>query len=80
MGLALIQVALLVATGVIVEAGPLYFVSTCLGTSLVLAKTVKSVNLEDPKDCTWWFKKGPLFAAISMGAGFGAEYVMRLYR
>ena len=77
--LALAQIALLVCAGVAFEASALYFVCTCLGTSLVLAKTVNLVDLEDPKDCTWWFKKGPLYAAVCIGGGFLAEYVLRYY-
>ena len=79
-GVALVQVALLVCTGVAFEASALYFVCTCLGTSLVLAKTVNCVDLEDPKDCTWWFKKGPLYAAICISSGFLAEYALRCYQ
>ena len=38
MGAASTQIALLCCTGVAVEANALYFISTCLGTTLILEK------------------------------------------
>ena len=41
---------------------------------------VRSVKLDDPKDCLWWFKNGCFYTGIVIGSGFFAEYVIRLNR
>ena len=77
-GAASIQIALLCYTGVATEATAVYFASTCFGTALVLATMVARVNLNQPKDCIWWFKKGCFFTGCIIGSGFIGEYTIRI--
>ena len=76
----LTQIALLCCTGVAIGATALYFISTCLATTLILGTMVKSVNLNDPKDCIWWFKKGCFYTGVTISSGFIGEYILRAIR
>ena len=73
----LTQVALLCYTGVKMQATPVFFMSSCAGTALTLGKMVTSVDLGDPKDCLWWFKKGCICTGLIISSGFIGEYVIR---
>lgn len=75
--MALLQVALLVATGTLIEAGPLYFVGTVGGTAASLSYMLWSVDLTKPEDCWWWFRDGHWFVGCSITAGFLMEYWSR---
>ncbi len=79
-GAALIQVALLCCAGITAEATPVYFVSTCFGTALVLGTMVVKVDLDQPKDCIWWFKNGCFFTGCITASGFVGEYLVRIAR
>lgn len=79
-GAASIQIALLCCAGVATEATAVYFVGTCFGTALVLGTMVARVDLNQPKDCIWWFKKGCLFNGFITGSGFIGEYMARMNR
>ena len=73
-----IQVGLLYYTGVVMQATPMFFVSSCAGTAIILGKMVTSVNLDDPNDCLWWFKKGCIYTGLIISSGFVGEYVVRM--
>ncbi len=77
MAAALVQIALLCCTGVAMEASLGFFVCTCLGATLMLGAMVRTVNLDDPKDCIWWFKKGCFYTGAVISSGFILEYVVR---
>ena len=77
-GAASIQIALLCCAGVAIEATAIYFASTCFGTALVLGTMVARVDLSQPKDCIWWFKKGCLITGCIIGSGFVGEYAIRI--
>ena len=71
------QVALLCVTGAVMQAAPMFFVGSCAGTAIILGKMVTSVDLADPKDCLWWFKKGCIYTGIIISSGFVGEYIIR---
>ena len=71
------QIVLLCFTGIFMEATWTYFGSTCLGTTLILGTMIRSVNLNDPKDCIWWFKNGCFSTGVTIASGFLIEYVVR---
>lgn len=72
------QIALLCCAGITIEATLMYFVSTCFGTALVLGTMVTRVDLNQPNDCIWWFKKGCFFTGVIIACGFIGEYIARL--
>ncbi len=79
MGAALMQIALLCLTGVVMKASAVYFLCACLGGSLMLGAMVGSVRLSDPKDCLWWFKSGCLYTGVIIACGFLGEYCLRRF-
>ena len=74
---AVTQVALLCVTGVVMQAAPMFFVGSCAGTAIILGKMVTSVDLGDPKDCLWWFKRGCIYTGFVISSGFVGEYILR---
>ena len=79
-GAALAQVTLLCCTGWLIGATAVYFVTTCLGTGLMLGRMVSRVDLDDPRDCFWWFTKGCFFTGATISSGFVAEYFLSTSR
>ncbi len=77
--MASVQVALLLATGYLIGASPLYYTAACGGTTLSLTYMLASVDLKKPEDCWWWFRDGHWFVGTSVTAGFLAEYLNRRY-
>ena len=76
-GAASIQIALLCYTGVATGATAVYFVDTCFGTALVLGTMVIRVDLNQPNDCIWWFRKGAILTGLITGSGFIGDYMAR---
>ncbi|KAI9872127.1 MAG: Para-hydroxybenzoate--polyprenyltransferase, mitochondrial precursor (PHB:polyprenyltransferase) [Pleopsidium flavum] len=77
-GLAVLQVGLLAAAGMVVGAGPVFFVGGCGGAAGTLGLMVWRVKLGDVRDCWWWFRWGCWFTGGAVVVGLGGEYVMRL--
>ena len=71
------QLALLCYTGAAMGATIVFYLGSCAGAASVLAKMVTSVDLSDPKDCLWWFKKGCIYTGLMISSGFIGEYVTR---
>ncbi|KAF4631296.1 hypothetical protein G7Y89_g6830 [Cudoniella acicularis] len=76
-GLAVTQVGLLAAAGVVAGAGPVFFIGSCGGAAVTLAIMIKRVNLESVKDCWWWFVNGCWLTGGVISAGLGAEYLVQ---
>ena len=68
--LAILQVALLVCTGWLIGATPLYFTCSCLGVAISLGVMVGKVDLRQPSECWWWFSNGTWFVGGSIVVGF----------
>ena len=77
-GLAVAQVSLLTATGVLTGAGPVYFAGTCGSAAASLAIMISKVDLEKPSDCSWWFVNGTWFVGLGVAGGLFGEYIGRL--
>lgn len=76
-GLAAVQVAFLTAAGVAAGAGPAFFVGSCGGGALTLAYMIKKVNLQNVKDCWWWFVNGCLLTGGAISAGLAVDYAIK---
>ena len=77
-GLAIAQVAMLVATGAFSDLGPLYYITSCGCTAASLAVMIRRVDLSKPSDCMWWFKNGAWFVGGSITTGLLGDYLQRL--
>lgn len=75
-GLAMIQVCSLLLVGIVAEAGLSYYagVSVVLG---LLSVVIRSVALNDPKSCAWWFQRGCHFVDAAFLCCFFGQYVGR---
>lgn len=73
----LTQVALLCYTGKAIGATIVFYLGSCAGAASILLKMVTSVDLSDPEDCLWWFRKGCIYTGLMISSGFIGEYVTR---
>ena len=64
--------------GVAIGAAEVYYIGTCVGTSVILLAEVTLVDLTSPKNCFWWFKNGCLYTAVMINSGFLEDYIVRL--
>ena len=71
------QVGLLVTAGYFAGAGPIFFVGSCGGAALTLATMIRRVNLQDVKDCWWWFVNGALITGGVISFGLLGDYADR---
>lgn len=71
------QVGLLVTAGYVAGAGPVFFVGSCGGAALTLATMIRRVNLQDVKDCWWWFVNGALLTGGVISFGLLGDYTHR---
>ncbi|KAJ8070661.1 hypothetical protein OCU04_001032 [Sclerotinia nivalis] len=74
--LSIIQVALLVMTGVLIDATLVLFVGVA-STAVLLLRMAWNVDLGDPRSCWWWFKYGSLLVGGSLTMSFQGEYLAR---
>ncbi|EAW10060.1 putative para-hydroxybenzoate-polyprenyltransferase Coq2 [Aspergillus clavatus NRRL 1] len=77
-GLAVVQVALLATAGVASGAGPVFFVGSCGSAALSLGVMIWKVQLENVKDCWWWFKNGCLLTGGGITLGMFLEYMAHI--
>ncbi|KAK2782468.1 Para-hydroxybenzoate--polyprenyltransferase, mitochondrial precursor (PHB:polyprenyltransferase) [Onygenales sp. PD_12] len=78
-GLATVQVGLLAAAGLAVNAGPIFFVGSCGSAIATLATMIWRVNLKDVKDCWWWFKNGCWITGGGITLGLLGEYLAQAF-
>lgn len=76
-GLAVAQVGLLAAAGVVAGAGPVFFVGSCGGALVALGLMIRKVNLKSVKDCWWWFVNGCWITGGVVSLGLAADYAVR---
>jgi 4-hydroxybenzoate polyprenyltransferase len=76
--LAVCQIGLLVAAGVLHEMSTVYFVVGCSGSAVSVAAMIYFVDLSVPASCARWFKLGFCFVGGSMAGGFLGQYLERL--
>jgi 4-hydroxybenzoate polyprenyltransferase len=68
----IVQAGFLISTGVLLEAGSVYFLGTAVTAALV-GRMLWGLDLDDPKSCLWWFKYGSLMVGGSLTMGLGGE-------
>jgi len=71
--LAVMQVSLLLATRILGDSGPLYYIGT-LGAGVSLARMIWRVDSKQPSECMWWFKNGAWFVGASITLGLLGQY------
>lgn len=76
-GLAVVQLSLLTAAGVVSGAGPAFFIGSVGGTALTLAYMIKNVNLKSVRDCWWWFVNGCWITGGVLTSGLAVDYAIR---
>lgn len=76
-GLAAVQVGFLAAAGLAAGAGPAFFVGSCGGAALTLGYMIKKVNLQNVKDCWWWFVNGCWLTGGAISAGLAVDYAIK---
>ena len=67
--LAVLQVMLLTFSGLLIDAGPVYFIGACLGAAFSLGFMIWSVDLGKPSECWWWFLNNTWFVGGSIVPG-----------
>ena len=72
--LGIVQFSCLLYLGLLVSAGPVYFIFVSV-TLTTVATMIFSVNLRDPKECAWWFKYGCLWVGGLTASGFVGEFL-----
>ncbi|KAL1988056.1 hypothetical protein VTN96DRAFT_1087 [Rasamsonia emersonii] len=77
--LAALQVGLLAVVGFHSGFSPVYFVTTCGGTSLALTAMMTLVDLKKPASCAWWFGPGSSLVGACIVAGLASEYLWKWY-
>ena len=78
--LAVAQVGLLAAAGVVMSADPVFFVSSCGSAAATLGLMIWKVNLEDTGSCWWWFRYGAWFTGGGITIGLLADYLTNVNR
>ncbi|KAF2127170.1 para-hydroxybenzoate-polyprenyltransferase Coq2 [Dothidotthia symphoricarpi CBS 119687] len=77
-GLAVVQLGLLSATGVVAGLGPVFFAGSCGGAAVTLGTMIWRVKLKDVKNCWWWFVNGAWFTGGAIAVGLAGEYIIHL--
>lgn len=78
--MAYCQISLQIYVGVICGFGPAYFIFNVLGSGMVLATMLISVDLKVPAECAWWFGPGSKLVGANLVGGFIGEYLIKRYR
>ena len=73
---AVMQVALLIICGIQAGFSEGYFLLMgCGGAAFSLTTMVGTVDLDDPANCSWWFRNTYWQVATPLSLGFLAEYL-----
>ena len=75
-GLATVQVSLLGAAGMMIDAGPAFYLGSCGSAAATLGLMIWKVKLKDVSSCWWWFSNGGLFTGGGIACGMFAEYML----
>ena len=76
--LSVTEVVLLGAAGYFIRTGPIYFTSAVAGTAAVLGTMIRTVDLDVPEDCWWWFKWTIWLTGGTLAGGLLVEYLLML--
>lgn len=78
-GLAVVQVALLGTAGIAAGAGPIFFIGSCGSAVLSLGVMIWRVQLNNARNCWWWFKNGCLLTGGGIALGMFCEYLAQTF-
>jgi 4-hydroxybenzoate polyprenyltransferase len=73
--MCVMEVLLLLASGILCDFGRGYTAFACGGVWVSLVYMVSTVNLEEATECLWWFKNGCWLVAGSISKGLVAEFL-----
>ena len=73
-------VALLALTGLLIDAGLVFYVFAVAGTGVWLWLTMWKVDLKDPVSCAWWVRYGGVFVGGIIALGLLGERMIRADR
>ena len=76
--LALVQVLLLAAAGVLLDLTWTYYSTSVVGTALVWGAMNWNVKLNEPESCGWWFRTSIYSTGLTQAAGLLIAYTARL--
>jgi 4-hydroxybenzoate polyprenyltransferase len=76
--LAVVQVSLLTATGVMLGLGLPYYTVTGAGTASCVAAMIVLVDLKAPESCAWWFKANFWLVGSTMSLGLLGQCATRV--
>lgn len=77
-GLAILQIGLLAASGLIIDAGPIFFAGSCGSAAVSLGLMIRRVDLKDASNCWWWFKNGAWFTGGGITMGLLGDYLVTI--
>ena len=75
-GLGIVQMLLLLATGSAVDAGIFYYLGYIFA-AMSVSIMVRTVDLQKPSSCWWWFQNGCWLTGGSVALGCCGEYYFR---
>ena len=75
--LALSQVLVLAAVGVLLDLGWGYVSPTVMGTAFVLGTMIQKVKLDEPASCGWWFRNSIYLTGLTQASGLFVTYLAR---
>ena len=75
--LALSQVLVLAAVGVLLDLGCGYVSPTVMGTAFVLGTMIRNVKLDEPASCGWWFRHSIYLTGLTQASGLFMTYLAR---
>ena len=76
-GRTIVQISLLLSTGLLASLGLQYFIGT-FGAGTSIAAMIWKVDLTKPSECMWWFKNGAWFVGGSIVLGLLGQYMVTL--
>lgn len=77
-GLAAIQISLLATAGIVIDAGPAFFVGSCGAAAATLGLMIWRVKLKEVSSCWWWFRNGAWLTGGAIATGLLGEYLIRM--
>ena len=75
-GLAFAQVSFLLAAGVFMSAGPIFFAGSCGSAAATLGLMIWKVRLKETSSCWWWFRYGAWLTGGGITAGLLGDYLI----
>ncbi|MCJ1412278.1 Para-hydroxybenzoate--polyprenyltransferase, mitochondrial precursor (PHB:polyprenyltransferase) [Ptychographa xylographoides] len=76
-GLAVVQIGLLAAAGIVIGVGPFFFIGSCGSAAATLGLMIWKVKLKEVSNCWWWFKNGAWFTGGGITLGLLGDYLAR---